>query len=892
MLACAFPFPGTAGTAASSAVECREDGQGTSIKDVLDSLETRYNVRFVYDSSLGSILEQPGKRGGTTLEQSLSILLSGTGIEWKIQKQYVVLKAGQRTVQSPRNRFTISGFIYDNDSGETLIGAGASDGSIGAVTNNFGYYTLTLPGGNTAITYSYLGCEPVSMSIDIRKDTVINVRLSQSSSIEASRIVARKDAGIASTYMGAMEVPGKMIRNSPAVLGEADVLKTVQMMPGVQGGMNGFSGIYVRGGGADENLMMLDGIALYNISHMMGLFSVFTPESVKKATLYKGSFPARYGGRASSILDVRTNDGNSNGFHGSVSAGLLSEKLHFEGPIGSPNTTYSLSARGMHTFLLDPLVKAVGSPANYAFYDINAKLSHRFSDSDRISAGFYMGRDYFKYAETKKYSERYYGPDYEPYTRLTDDRQKISLRWGNTVGLLRWNHVFNGNVFLDASAFVNRYRMTTLTSTYYWEKDADNETTDKMDYGYYSGILDIGARADFEYVPVREHLIKFGAEYIRHAYMPKMEHCRQLVKNNEMVSDTTLRNDVSKSSTGDELSLYIEDDMTFGEHFSLNPGLRLSLFHTGGKVYFCPEPRLSMKTTMGKGWAMKLSYSRMSQYVHQLASGNLSLPNDLWVPITKDIPPVTSRIVSAGAYYSGLKGWEFSLEAYWKKLDNVLEYKDGKRALTSASNWEANVSVGEGRSYGAELYIQKTLGRTTGAVSYTLSRSERIFRDGSINNGKWFPFVYDRRHNLCLSLNQQIGKRLDLSAVWRFDSGHWMTAPDGWTIVIPPKESWNQGSWNLKEYIPSRNNYHLPPSHRLDLSLNIHKKTRRGENVWNVGICNAYGARNPDWVVNDEEYIYGKDSGSDGSDRDRLGLVLSVRSFLIFLPSCSYTFNF
>ena len=887
MLACAFPFPGTAGTAASSAVECREDGQGTSIKDVLDSLETRYNVRFVYDSSLGSILEQPGKRGGSTLEQSLSILLSGTGIEWKIQKQYVVLKAGQRTVQHARNRFTVSGFIYDNDSGETLIGAGATDGSIGAVTNNFGYYTLTLPGGNAAITYSYLGCEPVSMSIDIRKDTVANVRLSQSSSIEASRIVARKDAGIASTYMGAMEVPGKMIRNSPAVLGEADVLKTVQMMPGVQGGMNGFSGIYVRGGGADENLMMLDGIALYNISHMMGLFSVFTPESVKKATLYKGSFPARYGGRASSILDVRTNDGNASGFHGSVSAGLLSEKLHFEGPIGSPNTTYFLSARGMHTFLLDPLVKAVGSPANYAFYDINAKLSHRFSDSDRISAGFYMGRDYFKYAETKKYSERYYGPDYEPYTRLTDDRQKINLRWGNTVGLLRWNHVFNGNVFLDASAFVNRYRMTTLTSTYYWEKDADNETTEKMDYGYYSGILDIGARANFEYVPVREHLIKFGAEYIRHAYMPEMEHCRQLVKNNEMVSDTTLRNDVSRSSTGDELSLYIEDDMTFGEHFSLNPGLRLSLFHTGGKVYFCPEPRLSMKTTMGKGWAVKLSYSRMSQYVHQLASGNLSLPNDLWVPITKDIPPVTSRIVSAGAYYSGLKGWEFSLEAYWKKLDNVLEYKDGKRAMTSVSNWEANVSVGEGRSYGAELYIQKTLGRTTGAVSYTLSRSERIFRDGSINNGKWFPFVYDRRHNLCLSLNQQIGKRLDLSAVWRFDSGHWMTAPDGWTIIMHPN-----GFWDLAEHIPSRNNYHLPPSHRLDLSLNIHKKTKRGENVWNVGICNAYGARNPDWVVNDEEYIYGKDPVSDGSDRDRLGLVLSVRSFLLFLPSFSYTFNF
>ena len=406
---------------------------------------------------------------------------------------------------------------------------------------------------------------------------------------------------------------------------------------------------------------------------------------------------------------------------------------------------------------------------------------------------------------------------------------------------------------------------------------------DKSEYGNFSGILDIGARADFEYVPASEHLLKFGGEYIRHIYRPEMERSRQVSKDNDVVRDTTLRSDVSKRSMGDELSLYIEDYITLGEHFSINPGLRLSLFHTGGKVYFCPEPRLSMKTTMGRGWAVKLSCSRMSQYVHQLASGNISMPNDLWVPITRDIPPVKSWIVSFGTYYNGLKGWEFSVEAYWKHLDNVLEYKDGKKAFTSASNWEANVEVGKGRSYGAELYIQKTEGRTTGSASYTLSRSERIFPDGSINNGKWFPFVYDRRHNLCLTLNQKIGKRLDLSAIWRFDSGHWMTVPEGWTVVTTP-----EGDWEKADYIPSRNNYHLPPSHRLDLGLNVHKKTKRGENVWNVSICNAYGARNPDWVV----YDWGNDYSNTETKTDSVIPVLSVRSFLMFLPSFSYTFNF
>ena len=282
---------------------------------------------------------------------------------------------------------TISGYIHDDTTGETLIGAGvvaAESSAIGAVTNDFGFYTLTIPAGKTTLSYSYVGCRTETVSIDLTRDTTINISLKEADILDAATVVARKDAGIRSTYMGALEIPQEMIQNTPVIFGEADIIKTLQMMPGVQPGMEGFSGIYVRGGGVDENLMMLDGSPLYNVSHMLGLFSVFTPEAVKKVTFYKGSFPAKYGGRVSSIVDVRTNDGNAKGFHGSVTAGLLCDKLHFEGPLGSEKTTFSISGRGMHTFVFDKIIRACGSPANYAFYDVNAKVAHRFSDRDRL----------------------------------------------------------------------------------------------------------------------------------------------------------------------------------------------------------------------------------------------------------------------------------------------------------------------------------------------------------------------------------------------------------------------------------------------------------------------------------------------------------------------------
>lgn len=791
---------------------------------------------------------------------------------------------------NPVSNITVSGYVTDKSTGEVLIGAGvvpllSQDRIIGAVTNEFGFYSLTVPSGELTLRYSYVGYAEQTLHLQGIRDTVVNVALDLSLELKASTVVSSRDSGIESTYMGALEVPQTMIRNMPVLLGEADVLKTLQMMPGVSPGSEGSSGFYVRGGAGDENLVMLDGASLYNVSHLFGLLSVFTPEAIKKVTFYKGSFPARYGGRASSIVDVRTNDGNVKGFHGSVSAGLLAEKLHLEGPLFIENTTFSLSGRGMHTFLLDRIIRWAGSPANYAFYDLNAKLTHNFGNSDRVYLGFYHGRDYFRFQDKSAEKELVQGsPGEGPYTTYDESETKARMNWGNTLAVLRWNHVFGNNIFSNISASWNMYEML-IKASQDDKRTAPNKNTESYySYGYNSGIRDVGLRADFDYTPVPSHMIKFGAEYVHHLYRPDMQRVRMRDEDNDVVSDTTYSNAVSRRIPGDELSLYVEDDMRVGRRVSLTPGFRLSMFSVRGKYYVCPEPRLSGKYDFGKGWYGKAAYSRMSQYVHQLSSGVLTLPTDLWVPITQDIRPVTSDLVSLGGYFNGLKGWEFSIEGYYKRTLNVLEYKDGGMAFMSGSDWEENVEMGNGRSYGAELYMRKTQGRTTGSFSYTLSKSERIFPDGSINNGKWFPFMYDRRHNICLSVNQKLGKRIDLSAVWVFMSGNWMTIPERKSAVMAPDGE----SFMYYDYVSSRNNFRLPPTHRLDISVNFHKKKKHGERIWNVGMYNVYGARNPNLAVYDDS----SERVNPSTGQKEFVPAVDIYSFLIFIPSFSYTFKF
>lgn len=778
--------------------------------------------------------------------------------------------------QTPRARVTVSGHITDKASGETLIGAGVITDGAGAATNTYGFYTLTIPQGKgVSLKYSYVGYDDVTLTLDLLRDTTVNVALNANSELKEAVVSAQRESGIMATKMSAIEIPMNMIKNTPVLFGEADVLKTIQLMPGVQSGAEGFSGIYVRGGGPDENLLLLDGISLYNAEHMLGLFSIFQPEAVKKVTLYKGSFPARYGGRTSSIIDVRTNDGNLHETHGTVGVGVLCDKFHLEGPIAKGRTAYSISARGMHTFLFDGILRAAKVPANYYFFDMNGKLTHRFSDRDRLFLNAYYGRDIFHFMDEDEYEITGGSNEYRKY----DD--KTHIRWGNLLTSARWNHVFNGRLFSNATVAFTDYRMRMGYTTS--EKSQDTEYFYKYKFDYGSGIRDITAKIDFDYTPAPRHIIKFGGEYVNHAYIP--ETYTTVEKENDkgqMVTDTTYTNKKEKNRLGHEMSFYIEDDFTIGEWLTLNPGVHLAMFLTSGRTYWSPEPRMSAKVDFGKGVSVKAAYSRMAQYVHLLSSSKITLPIDLWVPITRNIKPVTADQYSLGLYYNGLPGWEFSVEGYWKDMHNVLEYKDGVTFMASSQSWEDNVVMGDGRAYGVEVFIQKTIGKTTGWLGYTLAKSDRVFSNGLINNGERYPYRYDRRHNISLVVNQQLGKKWDLSAVWTFATGGTTTIPERESIVMLP-----DGTFTQIDYAPHRNNYRLPPSHRLNIGVNYHKRLRRGESIWNFGVYNAYNRLNPNFV-----YYKADTRGDSKSSLYTRKAKLKSVTILPIIPSFSYTYNF
>ena len=789
----------------------------------------------------------------------------------------------------PRGTATVSGYITDQGSAETLIGAGVlveeegRKNPTGAVTNAYGYYTLTIPRGKVSLQYSYVGYESQVIELDLRRDTTISLALRPSAEIREATVVAQKDAGIQSTYLGSIDIPLVHIQRTPVVFGEADVLKAIQLMPGVQGGNEGFTGLYVRGGGPDENLILLDGVPIYNVDHMLGILSVFQTEAVKKVTLYKGSFPARYGGRVSSIVDIRTNDGNMKETHGSIGVGALTEKFHLEGPIIKDKLSYSISARGLHTIFFDPIIRYIGKKlddvsnayANYFFYDLNGKISWRPTDKDRFFLASYNGRDQMNF----RFQE-----DASTYSDVDGfDKTKIGLGWGNNVVSLRWNHVFSSQLFANTTFAYNRYNMSMNSGMRSQGRDYDGmRYLYTFDIDYISGIRDWSWKADFDYVPSPRHLVKFGAEYVYHTFLPQTLSAVTFTQEGDEEEHEEMNYGNTTPYRGHDISLYAEDDFSVGDHLTVNPGLHLALFNTDGKSYWNLQPRVSAKYAWDGGWSVKTGYARMAQYVHLLSSAQISLPIDLWVPITKDIKPVTSDQFSAGVYYDGIKGWEFSVEGYYKSMHNILEYKDGTLMIASNSGWETKVEMGNGRAMGLEFFVQKTAGPLTGWVAYTLAKSDRQFPNGTINLGERFPYKYDRRHNFNINANWQVSPRIDLSATFVFATGGTTTLPVRQTMILRP-----DGYASSADYVEYRNNYRLPPSHHLNIAANFHKKKRHGERIWSVSVYNVYRQLNPNLVF----FHYDSVRATPESEPEQK-LIMDKLTILPFVPSVSYTYQF
>lgn len=753
------------------------------------------------------------------------------------------------------NQYVVSGYVRDSLSNESLISATVYDtiSKKGVISNAYGYYSIILPEGNVNLRFSYAGYNYTFCDFYLKSDTMINVSLSSETKLNEVVVVGNtKGLGAEGSQMSSISISKQILQNVPGLAGEVDVIKTIQLLPGVQSGSEGSTGMYVRGGGPDENLILLDGVPLYNVNHLGGLFSVFNADAIKDVTLYKGNFPARFGSRLSSVVDVRQNDGNAKSYHGTVSVGLLSTKLNVEGPIFKEKTSFNISARRTYfDLLLQPLIALMNSDgstnlAGYYFYDLNARLSHKFSDFDRLTFSFYSGDDVAYY--NFRYKEQSYA-----------EKQKFGMKWGNIVTSLNWSHVYNSKLFSDLMVSYTRYRFKLNMGWNYTEKET-SDYSESMGMSFSSNIDDVTAQYNFDYKPHQNHNIKFGANYIFHIFRPSVVSYNYDYM--EFPLDTAIN---SQQIYTHETALYIEDTWDIHRIFKLNYGLRGAMYFTHHKCYPSLEPRVGMRLLFLKDFSFKASYSYMSQYVHLLSSSNLTLPTDLWVPVTDKIPAMRSWQVAGGLFYDLLNQVHFSLEAYYKLMNNIIEYKDGASYMLSPEGWEEKIVVGKGWSYGVEFMAQRNVGKISGWIAYTWSRSQRLFdRDGmTLNYGKPFFAKYDRRHDLSVVLIYKPTKKIDLSATFIYSTGNrgslsTQIAPDGTPLY------------------DERNNFVLPDYHRLDLGVNFHfarKKQRKGEHVLNISCYNVYNHKNPYMV-----YV-------DGTS------LIGVALFPI-IPSISYTFKF
>ena len=771
---------------------------------------------------------------------------------------------------------TVSGTVTDARTGETLIGATILETATGrgTVTNAHGRYTLTPGVASAQLRISYIGYKTQHHTVDLSSNARLNLRLEPAVDLDEVVITADRIASPQMSQMSAIEVPVEQIKLVPVIFGEADVLKAIQLLPGVQSGSEGTSGIYVRGGGPDENLFLLDGVPLYNVNHLGGFFSAFNSDAIKNVTLYKGSFPARFSGRISSVLDIATNNGNDREWHGSLSIGAIAAKVNIEGPIVKEQTTLSFSLRRTYgDLLIQPFIMAVssaeGATANvgYYFYDLNAKLTHKFNDRSRLYASFYSGDDAV-YLRVKSRDRDYDGYSYEEYVRMR-------YGWGNLAASVRWNYELAPQLFLNVTGAYTRYRNRLSVGVEESHRTPEGSGDTEVEMSYNSGIRDLSLRADFDYSPTPDHAIKFGAVVTHHLFTPEVLGAKMSSTEEAVSVDTTIGESRIRA---EEFTLYGEDDWSITDAFKVNAGLALTGFLVSGKFYPSVQPRFSGRFMLTDDLSLKAGYAYMTQYMHLLSTSNISLPTDLWVPVTKRIPPMGSHQVAAGAAYTW-KGIDFSAEVYYKWMHNLMEYLPGSSFFGTSTGWENKVCLGDGRAYGLELLAQKSVGQFTGWVGYTLSRTLRTFE--ALNDGREFPAKYDRIHDISITVQYRPNDRFDCGLTWVFATGNTATLAMQYYEDREDGETSNTSYTRTDGYgyMESRNNFRLPAYHRMDVSANFHKQKKRGRRTWSISVYNVYNRKNPYLVYR------GYKGHSDTP-------VLKQLSLFPIIPSVSYIYKF
>lgn len=752
-------------------------------------------------------------------------------------------------------KHTLSGTIKSDANGETLIAATvrAANGAI-TTTNEYGFYSLTLPAGKHRIEYRMVGMKTFVEEISLQKDTVINVSLLDEASTLDEVVISGTQSrrSISDPQMGVERISSAEIARVPVLLGERDALKVIQLLPGVKSAGEGGSGFFVRGGAADQNLILLDEAPVYNASHLLGFFSTFNSDAIKDMTMYKTGMPAQYGGRLSSVLDIKMNDGNNRDYQVSGGIGLLSAKLNVEGPIQEDKSSFLFSARRTYldAFLRLSSDSTINSNTLY-FYDLNAKLNYVLGDKDRIFVSGYLGQDKLGVGET------------------------FALDWGNATGTIRWNHIFNSKLFSNTSLIFSNYDYTA------------SARTGAFDVDVFSRIRDWNLKQELQWYPNSRNSVRFGLNAIYHSIKPgevtpgtetsainaSFLQERKSLENAVYASNTWKASDKLNITYGARLTAF----SILGEgdfyNLDLNGKVTDTMHYNSGEVvktYYNLEPRLAASFQLNPISSLKASYVRNVQNLHLLSNSTSSSPTDRWVASTNIIKPEISDQVSLG-YYFNFPGnrYELTIESYYKNLQNQIDYRDGADMFSNTNAIETQLLFGKGRAYGAEFLLRKVSGKLTGWVSYTLSKTERKI-DG-INNGEWYNARQDRTHDIAIVAMYELNKKWSFSANWVYYTGDAVTFPAG---------KYPSGDQMLF-YYTNRNADRMPAYHRLDLGATMQlRKRKRWSSELAFSLYNAYGRKNAYTI----EFREGENDPNTTE---------AVRTALFrFIPSVSYNFKF
>ncbi|PJJ59259.1 TonB-dependent receptor-like protein [Hymenobacter chitinivorans DSM 11115] len=766
---------------------------------------------------------------------------------------FVLVVPGRLRAQQ---RFTLSGYIRSGADRSVLPGASVAVPALGtgATADAEGFYSLTLPEGRYQLSISFIGYQTQTRELNLTKSQRISFSLPEASNelgevvIEGTGTLEQK---LQTTQMSVEHLNARDAKLLPALFGEVDLLKTLQLKPGVQNGGEGTSGLFVRGGSADQNLFLLDDAVVYNPSHLFGLFSVFNADAIQSVDLYKGGFPAQYGGRLSSVVDVKTRDGNPRKLGVSGGLGLISSRLTLDGPIVKEKGSFSLSGRRTYFDVFTRQINKLNKDTedynpipDYYFYDFNAKANYKLGQKDQVFLTGYYGRDVFGFNSTGGFN--------------------FDFTWGNAVGALRWNHVFSPKLFLNTTASVTRYQYQIANRL------------DQFGFSLSSEILDYALRSDLDYLASDKHTLKLGVSATTHRF--------NVGRLSASSTDGSLNIGSEIVYRGQEASLYASDNFKASDKLQLDYGLRLTGFRSGSNQYAALEPRGAVRYSLTPKTSLKASYAMMYQYVHLVTNSGASLPTDIWYPSRLNVKPQRSQQVATGiSFLLGEGKYLLTDEVYYKWAQNQVDFRDGAQ-LFANEDLDAEFLFGKGWSYGNELYLEKKSGRTTGWIGYSLAWTQRQFppqRGGSgVNNGKVFYPTYDRRHNLTVVGLHQLNERINLTASFVFTSGAPTTLPQGRFLL---QDIFGDNPMAVPIY-PDRNTYRMAPYNRLDLGMVYKLRPKHGESDLTFSVYNAYNRRNPYFVY--FEQVRNKETGDVTNYRARQVSLFPV------IPSVTYNFKF